>query len=605
MGNNVSGVGSPPTQNGLIRIRTQCEEAGKVSARRLPHGKELEITLPSNGITAAVLKSALFQVGVTCLDTKQIEKIADRNGNDVLDAEDELNDLDEYLEGTLPFDRNFILSAVKQDGLALQYADVSLKKDREIVFAAVNQNGWAFQFADESLKKDREFILSAVKQNGWALKFADGSLKKDREFILSAVRRNGGALEFADVSLKKDREIVLAAVKEDGYAYALQYADVSLKKDREIVLAAVKRYGGALQYADGSLKKDKEIVLAAVKLNGWPFQFADGSLKKDREFMLAAVKQNGWAFQFADGSLKKDREFMLAAVKVDGFALQYADVSFKKDKEIVLATVNEDGDALQYADDSTKTNLTFLEDAFNANFNIYALMPEGIKSEFTERYEKILRDLKEVNIEFPGRFRSIRSVQEIIKNCRNLKEIDPRPLAVCIYTKDDQMHAFEFNQQTEELVARGYRVFYFEARTDKEVYDALIRATTVKPAELLILAGHGTQTQIAFGADDPARSEIENEDKYIDVSDENEMREKGLSKYLAKNSVIILNSCSTGEGKEKAKNVASLMRAVFPESTIFAPTKPTFIRKFKYDKNGKIMDVIYSVGKENTYSIEK
>jgi len=54
----------------------------------------------------------------------------------------------------------------------LQYADASLKKDRDVVLAAVQQNGLALQHADASLKKDRDVVLAAVQQNGLALQSA-------------------------------------------------------------------------------------------------------------------------------------------------------------------------------------------------------------------------------------------------------------------------------------------------------------------------------------------------------------------------------------------------------------------------------------------------
>ena len=40
-------------------------------------------------------------------------------------------------------DRKAVLEAVKEDGLALDYASEDLKADREIVLAAVKQNGLA------------------------------------------------------------------------------------------------------------------------------------------------------------------------------------------------------------------------------------------------------------------------------------------------------------------------------------------------------------------------------------------------------------------------------------------------------------------------------
>jgi ribosomal protein S20 len=47
----------------------------------------------------------------------------------------------------------------------LQHASNNLKADREIVLAAVQNNGLAFQHASENLKKDRTIALIAVKKN--------------------------------------------------------------------------------------------------------------------------------------------------------------------------------------------------------------------------------------------------------------------------------------------------------------------------------------------------------------------------------------------------------------------------------------------------------
>ena len=37
--------------------------------------------------------------------------------------------------------------------------------DREVVLTAVNNNGYALQYASESLRNDREIVLAAVNNN--------------------------------------------------------------------------------------------------------------------------------------------------------------------------------------------------------------------------------------------------------------------------------------------------------------------------------------------------------------------------------------------------------------------------------------------------------
>ena len=65
--------------------------------------------------------------------------------------------------------KNIVLAAVRQNGLALQYAPENLKADSAIVLAAVQQNGEALLYAPEALKTDSKIVLAVEKQNQRAL----------------------------------------------------------------------------------------------------------------------------------------------------------------------------------------------------------------------------------------------------------------------------------------------------------------------------------------------------------------------------------------------------------------------------------------------------
>jgi len=90
--------------------------------------------------------------------------------------------------------------STNQNGSLLEYADESLKRDKEIVMEAVKDYGLALGWADNSLKRDKEIVLAAVKQGGYSLEYADESLKRDKEFVLEAVKENGQSLRYADDS---------------------------------------------------------------------------------------------------------------------------------------------------------------------------------------------------------------------------------------------------------------------------------------------------------------------------------------------------------------------------------------------------------------------
>jgi hypothetical protein len=67
--------------------------------------------------------------------------------------------------------------------ISIYIADVSLKKNLEVVMTAVTQNGNALEYSGKDLKKDLEVVMTAVTQNGRAFQYADKDLKKDIEFF--------------------------------------------------------------------------------------------------------------------------------------------------------------------------------------------------------------------------------------------------------------------------------------------------------------------------------------------------------------------------------------------------------------------------------------
>ena len=120
------------------------------------------------------------------------------------------------------------------------------------------QNGLALKAASNASRMDAGFVMAAVKNNGLALEYALGRLSKnDPEIVLAAVKQNGLALEYASYELKKKKKCVLAAVKQNGLA--LKYADDTLKNELYIVQSAVLNDSEAFQYASDHLQKDKDM----------------------------------------------------------------------------------------------------------------------------------------------------------------------------------------------------------------------------------------------------------------------------------------------------------------------------------------------------------
>eukprot|EP00754_Rhynchopus_humris_P031208 Rhum_TRINITY_DN15323_c0_g6::Rhum_TRINITY_DN15323_c0_g6_i1::g.150785::m.150785 len=91
-----------------------------------------------------------------------------------------------------------------------------------VVRAAVKKDGCALQRVSERLRADKSFVLKAVEQNGLALEYASALLRDNEEVVGAAVRSFWGALRFASERLRADESLVLTAVEQDGTA--LYYA---------------------------------------------------------------------------------------------------------------------------------------------------------------------------------------------------------------------------------------------------------------------------------------------------------------------------------------------------------------------------------------------
>merc|ERR1712039_893364 len=83
--------------------------------------------------------------------------------------------------------REIVMSAVRQNGLALQYATDALRADQEIVLQAVAQHGHAFQHADVALRSSKPVVFEALMLNPEARGHTANHLRVD---IDEVVRKN-------------------------------------------------------------------------------------------------------------------------------------------------------------------------------------------------------------------------------------------------------------------------------------------------------------------------------------------------------------------------------------------------------------------------------
>ena len=95
-------------------------------------------------------------------------------------------------------------------------------------------SSFALSSAPERLKDDKEVVLLALINNGLALREASERLKDDKEVVLRAVGFHPFALFYASERLKDNKEVALIAVK--GYGYILNSVSNLFRNDSTAIV---------------------------------------------------------------------------------------------------------------------------------------------------------------------------------------------------------------------------------------------------------------------------------------------------------------------------------------------------------------------------------
>jgi hypothetical protein len=204
---------------------------------------------------------------------------------------------------------------------------------RKIIKA--NPQEWRSISRESSLWDDEEFVLAAISNDSLALEYASERLKDSDKVVLTAITEYGRALSHASERLRDNDAIVLAAVSSVGSA--LGFASIRLRDNDQIVLTAISKYAPALEHASDRLKDSEATILNAVLNAGWTLMYASDRLKNNHAIVLAAVSNYAFALQVASEEMRNNREIVLAAVRQNPDALQYASLALQADPEILNA----------------------------------------------------------------------------------------------------------------------------------------------------------------------------------------------------------------------------------------------------------------------------
>ena len=247
----------------------------------------------------------------------------------------------------------------------------------------IEKNWWKLGLAPDEYTNNRDVVMSAIKQDGLALRHASNELKNDWVFVASAVCRDGEALQFASNELRNDGKMARwamgirdfptgqinieewtgpdlteyndLATKRIPQPNCLRHASEQLRgKDQELMLHAIKEYWFAADHLALPLRDSKPFwkkVMEQNEATGWQAfgNYAPVMLREDEELMKIALQMDPFALHYAGPSLRRRRSFILEAVSNDWRTLRSAPQHFRCDVEVLVAAATQTLEALEYA----------------------------------------------------------------------------------------------------------------------------------------------------------------------------------------------------------------------------------------------------------------
>ncbi len=481
------------------------------------------------------------------------------------------------LAGTRHTEQEWI-EIVQEDWYAFEDAPEEIRSNRNIILAAIKNNPDNFASISQGFLIDRKFALEAVSANGYALGYLPEDLKNDAEIVKAALAENGNAIGDVSKELRSRRDIALLAAHNGGSLHHLP----AFRNDKEIVLAAVSHRGSDIKYASDELKNDADIVMAAIITQKRLFDRA--SVESPNSYP-SPTKQYPPIIEYASDSLRSDRDFALAAVKADSRNMEFISQNLLEDNEFINSAVLSNFEVTEYLDQATKERYT------TQFANAFSLLGIDHPERFdTSDYVEIIRNRYSVSSE------GTRNMLEQIFGVEFFAgtESDERPVCVIIFPESDPNGAFLQDAPTISALTTGYRVIYYDIKTDYEFAQSLREATldNGQQAELCIIGGHGNRYALQFGD----YSWIgDREAAYMDMFLDRNLIDS-TRECISDGGNVVLLACSTGEGTDGRAgvgNLAEFAHTIWPQAGVYAPTAPAAYVRFELDEEGILLNATY------------
>lgn len=498
-------------------------------------------------------------------------------------------------------------------------------------------NVYALSHAPESLRNDPDFMRRAVELNGEALFFAGPAPRANPDVVRQAVRVNGIALAWAHPSLHGNPDLVLEAVRNDGRA--LQYADALLHDNEAIVRAATAQSGEALAWVSPRFANDPAFVLHVIQTATMPARGVAPIHADHPQIVRATTERYGLALSNASPRLRNNPELLRLAMQhsrnrgadfmrtfqaelevhpallAEAVALhpEALDITgepfarWRERPELLQAAILERRESAALLTDAMLADDAFMHRLATADPLILDRLPARVRNELVRAHPELLRQQRDLvasahalGIHHLDRFLGVRFLREVIRNRTEPDVADPRPLAVVVFPAGDHNGAFADPYKVGALaeLSRNYRVVYIEAHSEATVASAIATHTARRPASVLILGAHGSQGGMEWGS--LRRSMLPS--NYTTSGSPTALRGAGLEHALTPNATVVIDSCSTGHGRDQEVNVANMIAAIVPTAQVWAATESTN-GQLTFDRHGDVSGFSFTAGADNTYVV--
>ncbi len=203
------------------------------------------------------------------------------------------------------------------------------------------------------------------------------------------------------------------------------------------------------------------------------------------------------------------------------------------------------------------------------------------------RYETLKAELAEIGIVDYDIIPFKNEPEKILEGWKAQK--DERPVAIVIQSPEDWNLGFYHGiAEHYPKLYESHRVLFAHARGEEDVANIGARAHGFlgeSSIDVLVLAGHGSQNMISFGAKDPRFSGDKAGLAHLD-SDDDSLLEASFAKLLNADSDIVLYACSNGAEKESQSNLAKVVASCVGQSRVHALPDPNNA-SFTFDEHGR------------------